>query len=180
MNHKIFFNQQFNKYLIELKSLKKDYQTYLKFVSLNSQYEQQMVKLEDKETKKRVHLFKTLTRLKNQIEKTKFVDEKMVKRFEELNKRYQTYNLDQQKQLVNQKIQKNNSSNQQLIEKFKNQKEKLYNELVDETNKYKTQANSLILDQISNLYYNGINSVEIAFEILDKRVVSFKKRRELI
>jgi len=180
LQNKNDFDMIFDQYFLKIKQSKKDYQDYLKILSINSKYEQQLVRLEDQESKKREQLFRKLTSLKTKIEKElkaqKEPNTNLVLKFENLKKKYGEYNLENQKDSLHQKILSYQAKNESHINQLKQMNDTLYLDLVNETCKFKTKDNNNVLQQINNLYFNGINAVEISFEIIDRKAVSFRKK----
>ncbi|AGR40765.1 beta-glucoside PTS system IIABC component [Spiroplasma taiwanense] len=166
--------KNFQKQLESIKNSEINYKKTEKYYSQISKIEVKLAIIEEKKSKIRNNIFKKLNQLKLKLQFKE--NEKLYNKFQILNNKYSTFGYDTEKNKLQNELTSVISDYKQNLNDFNNFKEEIILETKQILKKFKLNKNQS--EQVQNIMWNAINSVEICFEIFDSKNVNFKKREQ--
>lgn len=131
--------------------------------------EVKLLLMEEKETKIRERMFKNLNKLKNKIDSNVQEDERLINKFKTINLKYNSFNLNEEKIKIENRINEIQQTNLTFVNSLKSEKETILLSMENKLNDIKEIQDNKDLSLIKNRMFNGIYSVEILYEIIDKK-----------
>lgn len=159
---KILINDKFKMNVNELKSFKKDFHFLEVYYGKLSKFEQKLQKIEAIKTKNHEKIYKQLLKWQQKLRKKP--NESLLVKFNNLNDKYSSYDLESKKEPI-----------KKTLASFMIDNEKQVNTIIANQNQWLTTINNKVnaynnkkdnenyLKNITNLFFNAINTVEIAF-----------------